>query len=82
VVIPSIHRYMALGLLLPALVFIGMLSGYNYGQAYSDFSAALFATVGSIAGLIISTIIIVKVALFWDRRILLQSKKRKARRSK
>lgn len=58
-----------LGLFLPILVFIGMVLGYNYGISFGDFSAAIFAAIGSIAGLLIATVVIVKIALSWDRKI-------------
>jgi hypothetical protein len=73
---------MALGLLLPILVFVGMLFGYNYGQTYGEFVAWAFAALGSITGLIIATVVIVKVVLFWDRRIVNQAKAKGAKRSR
>ncbi|WXG43367.1 MAG: hypothetical protein WED04_04890 [Promethearchaeati archaeon SRVP18_Atabeyarchaeia-1] len=76
--LPSVYRYMALGFLLPILVFSGMVLGYNYGKPYGDFSATLFAALGSIAGLIIASTMIVEIALFWDRKILRQTKARKS----
>jgi predicted permease len=72
--IPSVYRYLALGFLLPILVFLGMTIGYSYGTPLGDFSAALFAGVGSMVGLIIASAIIVKVALRWDKNILQYTK--------
>ena len=71
-----------LGLVLPILVFVGMFFGYNYGQAYGEFIAWAFAALGSITGLIIATLVIVKVVLFWDRKIVSQVKARGAKQSK
>jgi hypothetical protein len=77
--IPSVYRYMALGLLLPILVFIGMTIGYGYGIQSGDFSGAVFAGVGSMIGLIIASVVIVKVALRWDKNILQYTKNSKTR---
>jgi hypothetical protein len=79
---PSAYRYLGLGLLLPILVFIGMIVGYNYGVTIGDFYAWIFAGVGSMAGLVIATVIIVKVALIWDKRILRALKASKPKRSR
>jgi integral membrane sensor domain MASE1 len=78
--IPSIYRYLVLGFLLPILVSIGMVIGYNYGLPFGDFSAALFAGIGSIIGLIIATAIIVKIALHWDKEILRYTRRSNAPR--
>jgi predicted permease len=72
---------MALGLLLPILVFMGMIIGYNYGMPSGDFSAAIFAGLGSIVGLIIASAIIVKTALRWDKNILQYTRRSKTKRS-
>jgi chromate transport protein ChrA len=77
--LPSVYRYMALGLVLPIFVSVGMLLGYNYGQAYGEFLAWTLAAVGSIVGLIVATALIVKVVLFWDRGIKKQVKARETR---
>jgi hypothetical protein len=78
---PSAYRYMGLGLLLPIFVFIGMIIGYNYGATIGDFYPAIFAAVGSITGLIVATVIIVKIVLFWDKRILRALKKSRTKPS-
>jgi branched-subunit amino acid ABC-type transport system permease component len=70
-----------LGLLLPILVFIGMVLGYNYGIPFGDFSAAIFAGIGSIVGLLIATVLIVKIALYWDKKILRHIRKPGVKRS-
>jgi membrane associated rhomboid family serine protease len=80
--IPSVYRYMTLGLLLPILVYIGIFYGYYYGQSYGEFGAAFLAALGGIAGLSIATIIIVRVVLFWDKKILRQTKAKGAKRSR
>jgi hypothetical protein len=73
---------MTLGLLLPILVYIGIFYGYNYGQSYGEFGAAFFAAFGGIAGLSIATIIIVRVVLFWDKKMMRQTKAKGGKRSK
>jgi hypothetical protein len=73
---------MTLGLALPILVFLGMYYGYSYGQAYGEFVAWAFAALGSIAGLIIATVIIIKVVLFWDRKITRRVKAKGVRQSR
>ena len=59
---------------MPILVFLGMIIGFSYGAPSGDFSAALFAGVGSMVGLIIASAVIVKVALRWDKNILQYTK--------
>jgi len=72
---------MGLGLLLPIFVFIGMIIGYNYGATIGDFYAAIFAAVGSMTGLIVATVLIVKITLLWDKRILCALKRSRPKRS-
>lgn len=78
---PSAYRYLVLGLLLPIFVFAGMIIGYNYGATIGDFYSAIFGALGSMAGMIIASVIIVKVALFWDKQISRSFKKLKPKRS-
>jgi membrane associated rhomboid family serine protease len=80
--IPSVYRYMALGLLLPILVLAGMIIGYNYGMPSGDFSAAIFAALGSTVGLVIASMIIVKVALHWDKNISQYTRGSKTKRQR
>ncbi len=79
--IPGVYRYVTLGLLLPILVFIGMVLGYNYGIPFGDFSAVIFAGIGSVVGLLIATVVIVKIALYWDKKILRYVRKPGVKRS-
>jgi len=79
--LPSAYRYLVLGLLLPIFVFAGMIIGYNYGATIGDFYSAIFGALGSMTGMIIASVIIVKVALFWDKQISRSFKKLKPKRS-
>ena len=67
--VPSAYRYLALGWLQAVLVITGMIVGYNYGIPLGDFASAVFAVIGVTIGLIIGTLIVVKVALRWDKNI-------------
>jgi Ni,Fe-hydrogenase I cytochrome b subunit len=80
--IPSVYRYLALGLLLPILVVTGMIIGYNYGTPSGDFSAFTFAGIGSIVGLIIASAIIIKIALRWDENIQRYTRRSKTKPSR
>nr|MDO8133178.1 hypothetical protein [Candidatus Njordarchaeum guaymaensis] len=79
--LPSAYRYLVLGLLLPIFVFAGMIIGYNYGATIGDFYSAIFGALGSMTGMIVASVVIVKIALFWDKQISRSIKKSRAKRT-
>jgi hypothetical protein len=69
---------MALGLLLPIFVLIGIIVGNIYGMTLGGFYVVIFTVLGAMVGLGVSTAIIVKITLLWDKRILRALKKSKS----